>query len=174
MLPNRASLSSYGGALANYAAVIDPTTDEAAIYRNLYVNDTAMMTHTSPKALRSFVGVDGADPTDPSTGLVHDAQWGDAAIVKPSASRISEGTWDLTWPATVDTELKPYDASLGGGAQATIAVNLRRAIAQVESPDGTLRLASAKVTAANKVRVYGYTGTTLDDLAGCVVTVVVW
>lgn len=175
MLPNRASLAQYGGAIENYSAVIDPKKDEDAKFRNFYVTDTAMMTHTAPKAVRSFVAVDNLDPTDPPTGFVHDAQWGDAPSVKPSAVRLSEGNYDVTWPVTVDTELKAEDPSIGGGDQATIAVNIRRAIAQVECSDGTLRHAVAQVTAANKVRVRTFLANgTADDLPGQIITVWIW
>ncbi len=174
MLPNTATLDSYGGALRNYSNVIDPTTDEDAKFRNIYAQDTAMMTRTAPRAMRSFVGVNGADPTDPNTGFVHEAMWGSAPGDKPTVVRAGEGIWDITYPETVETELATEDESIGGGESAIIALNFRRASAQVESADGTFKDAKAKVTSPNTVRVYGYTGTTLDDLPGLVITVWIW
>lgn len=174
MLPNIDSLDTYGGAFRDYSAPVDPTTDELAKYRNWYAMNVAAMTHTAPRAMRTFVTVNGADPTDPVSGFVHDAVWGSSNTVKPTVVRAGEGIWDLTWPTTVDTELAAEDEDVGGGADATIALNFRRAFAQVESSDGTFKAAHAKVTGANTVRVYTYLVTTLDDIPGLNVTVWVW
>lgn len=161
-LPGIDSLATYGGQLANYAPVEDPTTDEDAAWRNLYASNVAGATHTLPRALRSFVG-HGTAPTDPPSGFVHDAVWGSANGVKPPVVRFGAGIVDLTWPSTVVDELGQ-----------THSLNFRRALAQVESSDGTFRAAHAKVTGPNTVRVYLYSGTTLNDLVGQLVTVWVW
>lgn len=161
-LPDIDALSTYGGALANYSPVVDPTTDEDASARNKYAANVAMMTHTAPRALASFLG-HATTPADPASGFVHDAMWGNALGVKPTVVKAGTGIYDMTWPASVNDEL--------GVAH---ALNLRRALAQVESSDGTFRDAQAKVTSANSVRVYTFAVTTLNDLAGQVVTVWVW
>lgn len=171
VLPDKDSFNAYGGPLSNYSPVVDPTTDEDARSRNRYAANVAMMTHTAVRAMRSFVGVDDGDPDDPG-GFVHDAVWGSAPSVKPSVVRVEEGVWDLTWPATVDSALSSATVAQGGGSAHT--VNFQRALAQVESEDGSFKLACAKVTGANTVRVYGYSGTALDDLAGLTITVWVW
>lgn len=175
MLPNIDSLDTYGGPMADAFAVVDPTTDESAKFRNWYAMNVAMLTHTGLRAMRSFVGVNGANPTDPLSGFVHDALWGSAPSVKPTVVRFSEGVYDVTFPATVDTELASEAESVGGGTQAQIALNLRRAVATVECSDGTLRHASAQVTGPNTVRVRCWTAAgALDDLPGQTITVLVW
>lgn len=171
-LPEKTSFSAYGGPKNNYAAVVDPTVEVEAAHHNSFVSDTAAMTHTAVRAMRSFVGVDGGAPTDPLDGFVHDAVWGDAPAVKPAVARVTEGVWDLTWPTTVQPELSSATEAQGGGRVFT--VNFQRALAQVESLDGSFKLAAAKVTAPNVVRVYGYALTTLDDLAGLTINVWAW
>lgn len=164
-LPSRDQLSDYGGALANYPiGVVDPTTDEDASYRNKYAANVAMMTHMIPRAMRSFLGTTGGATfiSDPSSGFVHDAVWGDSAAVKPQATYIATGQLDVIWPATVQDEL---------GEQHTLS--LQRAWAEIESSDTTFRAATAKVTGARTVRIYTYSGTTLTNLAGQVITVFV-
>lgn len=170
-LPDIDAFSTFGGPLNNYSDVVDPTTDEDAAYRNKYAANSAMMTWTLTRAIRSFVGVNGGDPTNPVSGLVHEAVWGNDPSDEPSVVRAGEGIWDLEWPELVDSELTSATVAQGGGSQHT--VNFHRAWAQVESADGTFKAAHAKVTGANTVRVYGYTGTTLDDLDGLIVTVFV-
>lgn len=175
MLPNVVSLAALGGPKRDYSPVIDPTTDEAAIHRNFYVACVSMTTHTAPRAIRSFVGVDGADPSDPLTGFVHDAMWGGEPTDKPPVVRASEGVWDITYPTSVFTELASEDAEMGGGDQAEIDLNFRRAEAFVECSDGVLRHVRAEVTGPNTVRVRGWNASNvLDDLAGQVITVLIW
>jgi hypothetical protein len=169
-LPDRDTLATYGGALANYSDVIDPTTDEDAGSRNKYAANVAMMTRTITRAARSFLGTTGGATAvaDPTTGFSHDAVWGDGSASKASVTHVSTGTYDAIWPATVTDEL-----------DVSHSVNFRRARAEVESSDGVLRLASAKVTGAAKVRVYTYeapsAGLTpaLADAVGQVITVFV-
>ena len=157
VLPDRDSLSTFGGALANYSDPVDPTTDEDAEWRNKYVANVAMMTHTVTRAARSFLGSTGGvtQIADPSTGFVHDAVWGDGAGVKPTPSYVTTGTYELTWPSTVTDELGT-----------THAVSIRRAWASVESSDGTLRLAEAKVSASQRVTVYTYERTATGLVSG--------
>jgi hypothetical protein len=167
-LPSIDSLAAYGGEMRNYSDPVDPTTDEDASYRNKYAANVAMMTHTVTRAFRSFLGsTAGATAiADPSSGSIHDAVWGDSAAVKPSATSIPSGTYDIIWPATVNDEL---------GTSHTLS--LRRAWANVESSDGTKRDADAKVTGARTVRVYTYesvAGLLLpSQLAGQTITVYV-
>lgn len=168
-LPDISSLDSFGGALQNYAAVTDPETDEDAKYRNRYACDVAMMGHTAPRAIVSFVAVNGSAPTDP-VDFVHDALWGDAVGVKPVVARTNEGIWTVTWPSTVDDELTSEDEILGGGV--THAVNIRAAHAQATAIAGVLVHAVAEVTSPNVVTVRGFTaGGTADDIAGSTITV---
>lgn len=146
-LPDKDSLDTYGGALENYSESVDPTTDEDAAYRNKYAANVAMMTHTITRGARSFLGSTGGvtQIADPSSGFVHDHVWGDAAGVKMTASYVQTGTYFLTAPTAVSDEL---------GAQHS--VNIRRAWAAVESSDGTLRIATAKVSGARQITVYTY------------------
>ena len=146
-LPDRDTLATYGGPMSNYSDPIDPTTDEDAAFRNKYAANVAMMSHTIGRAARSFLGTTGGATAiaDPSTGFVHDALWGDGASVKPSVTHVQTGIYDATWPSSVNDEL---------GAAHTLT--LRRAKAAVESSDGTLRIAEAKITGSQKVRIYTY------------------
>ena len=172
MLPDVDSLNTYGGARSDYAPVVDPVTDESAVFRNRYAANVAMMTQTVPRAMRSFVGATGATPTDPVSGFVHAALWGSGASVKPTMARTALGVWTVTFPTTVSSELTSALTSQGGGL--THTVNFRRALAQVECA-GTLYHATAKVIAANVIEVRGWTGAAAaDDLNGLTVTVWGW
>lgn len=171
-LPDISSIDNYGGPKANYAPVTDPTTDEDAADRNRYACDVAMMSHTAPRGFVRFVTTNGAAPTDPASN-VHDAVWGSAVGVKPAVARTGEGVWTVTLPATVDDELTPEAASLGGGV--THTVNVRTAIAQATAVAGVLVHAVAEVTSANVITVRGFTAAgTADDITGSTITVVYW
>jgi hypothetical protein len=167
-LPDRDTLATYGGEMQNYSDPVDPTTDEEAEWRNKYAANVAMATHTLTRAARSFLGTTGGATAvaDPSTGFVHDALWGDTPGVKAAITHVATGTYDAIWPTQVLDEL---------GDSHTLQI--RRAWAQAESSDGTLRLAHAKVTSAQKVRVYTYqpasasSPPTLSDLVGETITV---
>ena len=147
VLPDRSSLDSFGGALSNYSDVVDPTTDEDAAWRNKYVCDVAMMGHTALRGARSFLGTTGGATgiSDPQTGFVHDAVWGDSAGVKLVASYVQTGVYELTAPTLVSDEL---------GTSHTLTI--RRAWANVDSSDGTLRIANAKPSAGQRITVYTY------------------
>ena len=146
-LPSRDSFDAYGGALSNYSDPVDPTTDEDAAWRNKYVANVAMMTHTITRGARSFLGTTGGATgiADPTTGFVHDNVWGDGASVKMTASYVQTGVYELTAPTAVSDELG-----------VSHSVNIRRAWANVDSSDGTLRIANAKPSAARRITVYTY------------------
>jgi hypothetical protein len=172
-LPDISSLATFGGTMTNYSAVVDPTTDEDAKYRNRYACDVAMMGHTSVRAICRFLAVNGSDPTDSTIGFVHDALWGSLVAVKPTVARTGEGVWTVTWPSTVDDELTAEDASIGGGV--THSVSIRAAIAQGTAVSGVLKHATAEVTSSTVVTVRGFLADgTADDIAGSVVTVIAW
>ncbi len=161
-LPDTDSLDTYGGALANYAEVEDPTTDESADYRNKYAANVAMMTVTVPRAIVSFVG-HATTPADPGSGFVHGALWGSGPSVKPVVTHVSAGRYLVTYPTTVDDPLAVEHT-----------VNFRRAVAQVESA-GVMKHATAEVTSANTVTVYTYLANgTLDDLVASNITVIIY
>lgn len=167
-LPDRDTLATYGGAMENYFEIVDPTTDEEAEWRNKYAANVAMMTHTITRAARSFLGTTGGATavSDPSSGFAHDALWGDSPSYKPSVTHVATGTYDAIWPSQVLDEL---------GSSHTLQI--RRSWAQVESSDGTLRIANAKVMSAQKVRIYTYepavagNAPTLSNLVGEVISV---
>lgn len=146
-LPERDGFGAYGGALSNYSDPVDPTTDEDAAWRNLYAMNVAMMTHTIPRGARSILGTTGGATqiADPSSGFVHDNVWGDSSGVKMVGSYVQTGVYFLTAPTAVSDELG-----------VSHNVNIRRAWAEVESSDGTLRIASAKVSNVRSITVYTY------------------
>lgn len=163
------TIDTLGGAKKNYSRIIDPDTDEDAVSINRMKDIVAGGSHTLVRAIRSFVGATGANPTDPVSGLAHDAVWGNAAGLKPAVVRAPTGIWTITWTPTVNTELTSAPAERGGGAQHT--VNFKRAWAQVECIS-TLFHATARIMAANVIEVRGWTAAGVaDDLNGLLVTV---
>jgi len=167
-LPDRDSIQTYGGPLANYPIdVIDPTTDEDAAWRNKYAANVAMMTHTITRGARSFLGTSGGATSiaDPSSGFIHDAVWGDSSTVKPSVTHVQTGIYDIISPSTVTDELATSHS-----------VAIRRAWGNIEQTGSTLCVAQAKVTAAQTIRIYTYKANAsgqmlLDDLVGELITV---
>lgn len=156
-LPDVDDLSTYGGALANYAPIEDATTDEDAAWRNKYAANVAGMTQTACRAWCTFLGHASA-PTDPASN-VHGAVWGDDVSVKPTVARTGTGVFTVTWPSTVTDELAEVHT-----------VNLRRCWANVEG--ATAYFVTTTVTAANVVtlRVFN-SSAAANDAAGVTFTV---
>lgn len=160
-LPDKADLAAYGGALVNYQPVADPTTDLDADAFNNCRADVAGMTNVTVRAMVSFVG-HGTTPTDPVTGFIHSAVWGESAPVKPAKARFGAGVFDLTWPTTITDAL---------GEE--ITVNFRRARGFAEG--STAYHVQCEVTAANvvRVRVFDMAGAA-NDAVGATITVEVF
>ena len=152
-LPDVDTLATYGGALANAFQLVDPTTDEDAAWRNLYAMNVAAMTQTAVRAVRAFTG-HATTPGDPASN-VHAAVWGNDNSLKPAVAHSGTGIYDITWATT-----------MADGLGQTHSVNFRWARASVMQSDGTFRAAHAKVLSPNIIRVYTYSGTTLNDLVG--------
>lgn len=147
------SLDTYGGAKANYAPIVDPTTDRDADDANQAYASTAAMTHTATQAWARFV----TSATTPTLAVTNsnDAAWGNSAPDQPTPGRSSTGVFTLTWPTTVVDELG-----------VTHTVNLRWARASIEgsSLGGFVQCA---VTAPNVVTVYTFnTSFSANDLVG--------
>lgn len=165
-LPNTDSFATYGGAIANYPiGVIDPTTDEDAAIRNIYVANIAGMTHTIDRAIVCvMVPTSGQVGVTEGTGLARAAVWGDDASTMPVGTYIAVGTFDLIWPTMITDALGQ-----------TQLLAFKRARATIDSAfPSNFYMASAKVTAGNKVRVYTYDNTLFlynPDAAGAAVTV---
>jgi hypothetical protein len=101
-LPAVDSLALYGGALNNYRAPVDPTTDRDAAAMNKALASIAMMSHTAPRA---YAKISTAATTGTMVLLDHDAVWGDSPGVAPVLARTSQGIFTVTWPTTVVDEL---------------------------------------------------------------------
>lgn len=162
-LPETADVNELGGILTNAGEVEDPTTDLDADADNKNRACTAMMTHLACRAARRFTG-HATTPTDPASGFVHDACWGNTPGVKPTVA-IAATVYTVTWPTSVTDELSESHA-----------VNLRFADAWVECTGTTHYRACARVTSANvvEVRCFNAAGTALDNVAGLNVVVVAW
>lgn len=170
-LPDVSDISGWGGPLANYGPVVDPTTDEDVRFRNFYVNDVARAGRVIQRLFFSFLAATGTNPSDPA-GFIQDAVWGNSnPTYKPVITWVSTGLWLATLPTTVQQDgLFTIPADQGGGI--THTVNIRRAQAQCQCADGTLRHARAEAVTANTVNIRGWTAAgALDDLNGQVVTV---
>jgi hypothetical protein len=150
-LPDSDSLSTYGGAFADYGvSVVDPTTDQAAADYNKMAASVAMMTNTAIRAWAIFT-------TAATTGAMvlqsHGAVWGTS--VAPTLSRNTTGTFDVTWPSTVTDELS-----------VSHTVNIRGVLHPNPYGSGFVH-AQASRQAANVVRVYTFSILGLaDDMLG--------
>lgn len=108
-LPNKATYATYGGELANYSPVCDPTTDRDAWQMNEALSDTSAMTRMCPRAYVAF---------SYSAGVVtvgdNDAVWGNTT--PPTVVRTATGTFLVTWPASItDARGNPQSVALRRG-----------------------------------------------------------
>ena len=96
-LPAQADYTStYGGELADYAPVEDPTTDRSAAQVNAALCDVSMMTRTAIRAWCIFTAA--ASPVIVS----HDAVWGNSNAVAPTVTQDgSPGSYFIEWPTSV-------------------------------------------------------------------------
>ena len=74
-LPDIDTLTTAGGGLQDYTAVIDPTTDRPAAGANTAYANEAMATHTQVRALIRFVPNGTSAPTLAATGFQWDSVW---------------------------------------------------------------------------------------------------
>lgn len=173
-LPNADTFANYGGALRDYPiGVSDPTLEESASLRNIYVANIAGMTHTIDRAMRSFmVPTSGQVGITDATGVAHDSVWGDAASVKAVGTFISGGTIDIIWPTLITDALGQVHQLKFQRARAAIT-------GSNTNVGGNMYHASARVLTGNKIRVYTYLGSaggSPTDLSGANqgVSVTVW
>jgi len=148
------ALATYGGALANYAPIVDPTTDRDADAANQAYASTAAMTHTATQAWARFV----TSATTPTLAVTNsnDAAWGNSTPYQPAPTRSTTGIFLLTWPTTIIDELG-----------ATHTINFRWAEVSIEGAATMSGFARCVVTAPNVVRVHVFDTTfAAADLAG--------
>lgn len=108
--PDTDSLSTYGGALKNYAPVVDPTTDRDADDMNAALASVAAMTHLAVRAhARLRLGA------APSVEY-HDAMWGSLPTQRPTVTHTASGEYVIDWPQLVVDELRqPHAVNLRAG-----------------------------------------------------------
>jgi hypothetical protein len=103
-LPDKDSFATLGGVLENVGGVANARTDVDAVWFNKVRYDVAAMTRTAERAYARFT-------TAASTGalvlVAHESNWGNAVGVTPTLSRAAQGTFDITWPASVYDEMEP-------------------------------------------------------------------
>src|SRR6185312_3248098 len=127
MLPKVATLATYGGALADYSAPRDTTTDRSA---------------------------HGTSPVTVPVANAYDATWNNKNNAVPSCARTGVGTYTVTAPATVYDEIPP---GAQGSTPAGFAVNFRMPSANLELGASTNYDVRVKVTAPNVLTVETFT-----------------
>ena len=166
-LPDIDAISAYGGLLADYYQVEDPTTDESALSINQIKCNVAMSTFTQVRALCAFVTANTAAPTDPASN-VHFAVWGNSVGVKPTVARTGVGTFTITWPATVQDQ-----GTVLNQTPSSHTVNLRRGRGWCEG--STWIPVQVAITSPNVATVYAFNSSgTLTDTTGNTLVVCVW
>jgi hypothetical protein len=128
MLPNPASLATYGGALADYSAPRDSQTDRSAVGTNPAYADVAAMTKTAVRAFVRFQPNGTGEPTLPSTNA-GSALWNNGLNAQPTVARSATGKYAVTVPSTVLDEIP---ANQQGATPGGFAVNLRASFANLE------------------------------------------
>ena len=163
--PAQDSLNTLGGALNDYSAVVDPTTDRGAAAVNTLVADVAMMGAIAPRAWCLFT----AAATTAGMMLVsHNAGWGNSPGVAPTLARSAVGIYTLTWPASVSSVITPG----APGADVTPwTLNIQDAFAAAKSAAAPFYLAGA-VGLVNVITVYTSLANVATDATG--VNISVW
>ena len=100
-LPDIDSLATAGGALLDYAPVIDPTTDRSAAGANVGYADATAATRTITRAWAQFTPAGTGAPTL----VAHNSVWGNALAVAPTPARTSVGLYTMAWPVTVNDDI---------------------------------------------------------------------
>jgi hypothetical protein len=158
-LPDIDSLSTFGGALANYngQAVVNPLTDRDAGAANIAYMDTALMTAT---AIRCWCRFTCAATTGAMVLVAHNSLWGNGAPVNPVLARTGTGVFTVTFPSSVTDPLTVVHS-----------LNLRAAFAHdLGAP--TLYSVRPVVTSSNVITVYTYNSAgSANDLVGIDVNV---
>lgn len=169
-LPGVASIATYGGALKNFSAVRDSTTDRAAAGTNPAYGDLAAMTHTAPRAWLRFQPNGSSAPTFAPTNA-HDEMWNNGNNAAPTITRSTTGTYAAAFPSTVLDEIP---SGLDGANSAGYALNLRAPFANIELGSTTNYDVRAKVTAPNIITILIFTigtSTLVDPNDGSIVGV---
>jgi hypothetical protein len=168
-LPNRDSLSTFGGTLGagytDFSAPIDPTTDLPAASLNQALADVAAMTRTAVRAWARFTPAGSSTPV-----LVnHWALWGTGSPVAPVVARTTTGIFTVTWPVQVQDDITTIGADGYVGPQ---TLNLLAAHGNTEGATFFAVQASASANVAT-VWTFG-TGNTLADPSGPTILVLVY
>ena len=133
------ALSTYGGALNDYSATVDPTTDRPAAGANAAYSAIAGMTHTAPRAWARFTW-NGST----MTLVAHDAMWGNSLAVAPVVAHSGTGLATVTWPTTVSDEIQ----SGAPGYTGPLPLNLRAGWSNVHTGT-TFFFSKVNITSAN-------------------------
>jgi len=123
ILPEVASVSTFGGPFSNKDSVVDPETECDASFFNLLLVQLTMAGYTVPRAwARCTIAAAAITLAD------HSAVWGDTTGVKPTVARTSAGLYTVTWASTYDdlqatpeTHSFAIRAVLASGANGTTA-----------------------------------------------------
>lgn len=155
-LPDPQTIDSYGGVKEDAYPDVDPITTESAAEHNALTADVSAMTRMSPRATCRFVA--GEPPSDPGSGLVHEAMWGHQLADKPVIVRDGFGTYRITWPMTVTNEL---------GTSTLLNLRWARAYREADVFSADPYFVDAAITGPNTavIRVYNASGS-LDDASG--------
>jgi hypothetical protein len=119
---------------------VDPETEMAAANMNRLVAQVTMLSHTFAKAW-VYCTISGLtiSVTD------HDAVWGNTDAVKPTATRLGNGHFEVAW-ATAYNDLQDDPESH--------SVSIRACLVSVSNAGGANLLSDWVITGANTVEVY--------------------
>lgn len=158
LLPDTATVDTFGGVFANEDGVVDPTTEVDASYINRLITQAVMASYTQPRAWARCTVSGGV-----ITLAAHGAVWGDTAPVAPTAARTSAGLYTLTWATSYD-DLQDTPESHSTNVRAVVGVSAYNSTSFIAP--------TAAATAANVITVR-----TWDDAgaaADCTEFTVTW
>jgi hypothetical protein len=158
-VPDKSTLSTYGGPLVDAYPVVNPNTDQDASAGNQQAADTAGMTRTATRCWARFTT---ASTTGGMTVVNWDAVYGEVNTnAPPTPARTTTGVFTIVFPTTITDSL---------GVVHTI--NLQRGGVIVEGV--TLLFAQVQTIAANgmAIQLYSYSsGFNLSDSPGTILHV---
>lgn len=142
LLPNVASVDTFGGPKENLHPVVDPRTDNDADDWTRLITQAAMASYTQPRGwVRCTV----------SGGVItladHSAVWGDTVAVAPLPVRSGAGAYTVTWAASYNDLQEDPESN---------AVNIRACTVSGYESSPAARIIQAEKTAANVVTVKAF------------------
>jgi hypothetical protein len=158
LLPNRASIATYGGPLLDYSPESDSSTDRMAAGANPAFGDLAALTRTG---IRTWARITLLSSGGTPVLVANDEMWNNGNNSLVVVARTGAGVVTLTYPATVIDEIPATRPGYLGFQ----AINFRGGWANSRAGTAALYVPMVVPTSANVLTLYIWSGSSLSDPA---------